>query len=79
MIENLKNLKYRVENFAQQHNIAKDNIYITVPINKNEIKSFDIIAKMFSQILGIPKERVDISFTHFPQNYPQYNEFQSLY
>ena len=58
MIENLKNLKSQVENFAQQHNIAKDNIYITVPINKNEIKSFDIIAKMFSQILGIPKERV---------------------
>ena len=58
MIENLKNLKSQIENFAQQRNISKENIYITIPMKKNEIKSFDLIGKMFSEVLDIPRERV---------------------
>ena len=58
MIENLKDLKTQAEKFIHRHNIKKENVYITVPMNKNEIKSFDIIGKMFSKVLGIPRDRV---------------------
>jgi hypothetical protein len=58
MIENIKNLKLQIENFTEQNHINKENIYNIVPMKKNEIKSFDIIGKMFAKVMEIPKERV---------------------
>lgn len=58
MIENLKDLKLQVKNYAKTHNISKNNIYIAVPVTNEPVKSFDVVAKMFAPILEIPKERI---------------------
>ena len=58
MIDELKIMKEKIEEYMSNNNIAKEDLYLLTPREiKSPAKSYDIVNKMFADIMQIPVEK----------------------
>lgn len=57
IIESLKLLDCKINQFLAQNNLSRDDLYFISPELEGQRKSFDVINKMYQDLFNIPDER----------------------
>ena len=57
IIENLKIIKSKIDDFLIQNKLSNENLYFIVP-KLESTKSYDIIMKMYQNLYNIPQEKI---------------------
>ncbi|MCM1009998.1 MAG: hypothetical protein NC390_03845, partial [Fusobacterium sp.] len=79
IIEDLKVLNSKINNFAKNKNISPENIYLVRPIFIDKVKSFDLINKMYVDLFNIPESKnIKINSVTELNDYPKNSAFVIL-
>lgn len=58
IIDNLKIIHSKIDNYIRENNLSKENIYLITPPKNIARKSFELITKMYSELYSIPEEKI---------------------
>lgn len=79
IIENLKIINTKINDYLKQNNLPKENLYFIIPDIPFTRKSFDIIIQMYKDLYNIPDEKIIkiLDITDI-ENYPENSTFVAL-
>ena len=78
MIESLKEMNNRIQDYLQEHNIPKENLYL-IKDKIGNVKSFDILIKMYKDLFNFPSNKIiEISDMKDLNEYPSNSAFVIL-